>query len=122
MEQVNTKPGDYKEEHSWFLRFYGRTDDEIRQCLKEITDTVLLPEFKYTITDTNTSVNFMIPNMCEPARQADLYFPDISGVVAFKKPAVSQVIIPIYHKWATKNPEANTQPIVRKPGDIAFGI
>lgn len=121
MKEVKIKTKDCKESDSWFLRFYGREDSEIRQCLGEIAAVHGMPDFIYTIKDADKSVNIFVPYDCLPARQVDLYFADNSGVQFFR--SKNKLVMATYLKWSSEcGKYGKPELVVRKPHDAAFGI
>lgn len=103
---------------SIFFRFYGRTDNEIKQCLEELKSNGLTKFLRHNIRDAKLSCNIFIPSEYKPIRELLLYFSTLNEA---KKVHSNAVLGNIYHKWATKIPSKTTFEL-RKPGDVAFGI
>ena len=102
----------------FFMRFYGRTDEEIFQCLEELKQNGLPEYVRHKIADADMSVNFSVPEEYQPAREVTLYFKDMKDATVMHNNSQLQ---DIYHKWATKTPNDTTFEL-RKPKDMAWAI
>ncbi len=103
----------------FFLRFYGRSDDEIRQCLEELRELDCVKSMvRYRITDTRMSCNLFIPEDKLPARELTLYFNNLAECVSCHCDEVET----IYAKWSQKNRTPGSVIMDRRPKDLAFGV
>jgi len=104
--------------HMFFLRFYGRSDDEIRQCLEEIKTLGISP-VTYRIVDARISCNFFVPPEYHPVRELRLYFNTLEEAKALQARDDAKGI---YHKWSMKNRPQEAEAVVRVPREVAFGL
>lgn len=112
----NTKVSQ-SENLTWFLRFYGRSDDDIRKCIDEIGQHCKF--VGYRIRDAKISCNLLVPAEYKPVREARLYFQDEVEL----NNVMSDTVKEIYHRWSMKDPiAAGAEPIIRKPKDMAWGV
>ncbi len=101
----------------FFMRFYGRSDDEIKQCVAELQENGLT-FVKYSIRDGSLSVNFEVPPVRRPFREVTIRFESLEKA---KEMHSNETLQKIYHKWATKDPEGCSFEL-RKPKDFAFAV
>ena len=102
---------------SVFFRFYGRTDDEIKQCLAELKEGGLNP-IRYCISDTKQSCNLLVKKKYLPARQLDIYFRSSAEASVIHQEWVGE----IYHKWSIPENLPKGELVKRNTGDIAFRL
>jgi hypothetical protein len=102
----------------FFMRFYGRTDEEILQCLEELKASGMPGFLRYRFTDAKQTCNIFVPPEHLPVRELNLYFATMQEAQTMHTNTVLQGI---YHKWSTKDPQ-NTSFKLRKPKDAAFGL
>lgn len=101
-----------------FMRFYGRTDDEIRQFIEEIKSLGFKP-VRVTIADAEVTCNMFVPQKYQPVMEVRFYFPTLEDARALHD---NEDVKVIYDKWAIKNRPEGGKIVMREPKDIAFGI
>ncbi|MBA7478536.1 hypothetical protein ES707_13961 [subsurface metagenome] len=102
---------------SYFLRFYGRSDEEIRECIEEIKALGFQP-VRFRIVDAQTTCNFFVPPEHQPVREVRLYFNTLEEAEALHCDEVKAV----YSKWSMKNRPERTETIYRRPKEISFAV
>ena len=105
---------------TFFLRFYGRTEDEVEKFLNKLKNDYPLIQH-YTIKPLIQSINFMISTPTELNHQANLFFDnDVDKEATFK----NQNVYRRYKRFAVGTVSKHTLKNItyhkRKPGDAAF--
>ena len=104
--------------NSFFMRFYGRTDEEIKECVEEIKKLGVNPR-RVRILDASMTANVIVPAEHLPVREARLYFDTLEETEKSRDiPGVKEV----YQKWSMKNRPEGVETLSRRKEDVAWAI
>jgi hypothetical protein len=109
-----------KKSYSWFLRFYGLTDSQIKEVIKEIREKTS-HKFSFRLSTSNCSVNFIIPNDCKPVKDATCFFNTKAEGLRFAKDEVAKRIYE-QNSIAPLKYRGCGEVVTRHPKDLAWGV
>ena len=102
----------------FFFRFYGRTDDEIKQCMEEIKALGDINPIRFRISNSKLSCNVFVPLKYQPVRELNYYFNTMEEAKRMRQDDVKA----IYTRWSIKIKPVGTVIIKREYKDLAFGL
>lgn len=106
-----------KKTYSYFLRFYGKTDEEILACIDAMKAAGSPISRVGPIRPARITANFMLPEGLEP-KEVDIFFETADQrESAYDNPIYQG----IYHRHSV-DPKYMPEMLLRKPKDIAFGV
>ena len=106
--------------YSWFMRFYGLEDSQIRTVILEIRKRTA-HKFSYRLSASGVSMNVFIPAKLKPVREATLFFDTEAEMLSFSNDKLTKKI---YHQHSVPSKYRGDikDVTVRHPDEVAFKV